>query len=126
MHCMNVTPRKNLPQCASHVHSGIRPIFMYLSGIAQAIQNLGLGLISLAVGEITDKYGYFWLEVFMMGCLCFAICTSVVMWLNDYRDENFLNMTISERKRFETTEKYKLMMDMQDEVCLEEPNLPTE
>jgi len=95
-------------------------------GIAQAIQNLGLGLISLAVGEITDKYGYFWLEVFMMGCLCFAICTSVVMWLNDYRDENFLNMTISERKRFETTEKYKLMMDMQDEVCLEEPNLPTE
>ena len=101
-------------------------IVMHFSGIAQAIQNLGLGLISLAVGEITDKYGYFWLEVFMMGCLCFAICTSVVMWLNDYRDENFLNMTISERKRFETTEKYKLMMDMQDEVCLEEPNLPTE
>ena len=101
-------------------------ILISFSGIAQAIQNLGLGLISLAVGEITDKYGYFWLEVFMMGCLCFAICTSVVMWLKDYRDENFLNMTISERKRFETTEKYKLMMDMQDEVCLEEPNLPTE
>ena len=86
---------------------------LYFSGFAQAIQNLGLGLISLAVGKITDSYGYFWLEVFMMSCLCVAICTSVLMWMLDYRDSNYLNMTINQRKNFETTTKYKKMMDME-------------
>ena len=81
-------------------------------GFAQAIQNLGLGLIALAAGEITDDYGYFWLEIFFMGWLCVAIITSVLMWLLDYRDENYLNMTINQRKMFETTEKYKRMMDV--------------
>ena len=80
-------------------------------GIAQAIQNLGLGLIALLVGVITDKFGYFWLEVFFMGCLCLAIITSVIMWVLDYKDENYLNMTISQRKLFETTVQYRIMMD---------------
>lgn len=83
-------------------------------GIAQAIQNLGLGLISLAVGDITDKYGYFWLEIFFMSCLCFAIIASVIMWVLDSRDENYLNMTISERKVFETTAKFKKMMGVEN------------
>ena len=67
----------------------------------------------MAVGDITDKYGYFWLEVFMMSCLCVAICTSALMWMLDYRDSNYLNMTINQRKLFETTTKYKKMMDME-------------
>ena len=89
---------------------------LLLTGFAQAIQNLGLGLISLAVGDITDKYGYFWLEVFLMACLCIAITTSVVMWLLDYRDSNYLNMTINQRKVFETTAKYKRMLDLENDV----------
>ena len=95
---------------------------MSLTGFAQAIQNLGLGLISLAVGDITDKYGYFWLEVFLMSCLCIAITTSVLMWLLDYRDANFLNMTINQRKVFETTEKYKRMMALENDAL----SLPSE
>ena len=67
----------------------------------------------MAVGDITDKYGYFWLEVFMMSRLCVAICTSALMWMLDYRDSNYLNMTINQRKLFETTTKYKKMMDME-------------
>ena len=86
-------------------------LLLSILGIAQAIQNLGLGLIALAVGVITDKFGYFWLEVFFMACLCLAIIASVVMWVLDYKDENYLNMTISERKAFETTVKYRIMMD---------------
>ena len=49
----------------------------------------------------------------MMSCLCVAICTSVLMWMLDYRDSNYLNMTINQRKNFETTTKYKKMMDME-------------
>ena len=93
-------------------------LLLSLLGIAQAIQNLGLGLIALLVGVITDNFGYFWLEVFFMGCLCLAIIASVVMWVLDYKDENYLNMTISERKSFETTAKYKIMMDA--EILLSE------
>ena len=40
------------------------------------------------------------------------------MWVLDYKDENYLNMTISERKVFETTVKYKIMMDA--EILLSE------
>ena len=79
----------------------------------QAIQNLGLGLISLLVGVITDKLGYFWLEVFFMGCLCLSIITSIVMWLLDYLNENYLNMTAIQRRLFEETPKYKRMMDIE-------------
>ena len=78
----------------------------------QAIQNLGLGLISLLVGVITDNLGYFWLEVFFMGCLCLSIITSIVMWLLDYLNENYLNMTATQRRLFEETQKYKRMMDI--------------
>ena len=46
-----------------------------------------------------------------MGCLCIAIVTSVIMWVLDYNDENYLNMTISQRKGFETTLQYRIMMD---------------
>ena len=49
----------------------------------------------------------------MMSCLCVAICASVLMWVLDYRDSNYLNMTINQRKMFETTNKYKKMMDME-------------
>ena len=70
----------------------------------------------MAVGDITDKYGYFWLEIFFMSCLCFAIIASVIMWVLDSRDENYLNMTISERKVFETTAKFREMMDVENEL----------
>ena len=49
----------------------------------------------------------------MMSCLCVAICTSVLMWMLDYRDSNYLNMKINQRKNFETTTQYKKMMDME-------------
>ncbi len=36
-------------------------------GLMQAVQNLGLAVISLLAGFIVDKYGYMWLEVFFVG-----------------------------------------------------------
>ena len=79
----------------------------------QAIQNLGLGTIALLVGVIADTFGYFWLEVFFIGCLCLSITASAVMWVIDYLDANYLNMTASQRRLFEQTPKYKRMMDIE-------------
>ena len=79
----------------------------------KALQNLGLGTISLLVGFIVDALGYFWLEIFFIGCLCLSITASVVMWVLDYLDANYLNMTASQRALFEQTPKYKRMMDIE-------------
>ena len=60
-----------------------------------------------------DALGYFWLEIFFIGCLCLSITASVVMWVLDYLDANYLNMTASQRALFEQTPKYKRMMDIE-------------
>jgi len=40
------------------------------SASAQAVQNLGLAVITLVAGKIVDSGGYLLLEVFFLGWLC--------------------------------------------------------
>ena len=47
----------------------------------QAVQNLGLAIVTIVSGVIVDKAGYLILEVFFLACLCIAliagkVCTS--------------------------------------------------
>jgi len=70
-------------------------------GIAQAVQNLGLAVITLVTGKIVDSAGYLLLEVFFLGWLCLALITSVVIWILDTNSSGLLNMTPRQREVFE-------------------------
>jgi hypothetical protein len=43
---------------------------IFCSARAQAVQNLGLAVITLVAGKIVDSGGYLLLEVFFLGWLC--------------------------------------------------------
>jgi len=67
-------------------------------GIMQAIQNLGLAVISLVAGIIVDKSGYLILEVFFMGWLCLALIAGVLLYLVDAARGGKLNFSSKVRK----------------------------
>ena len=67
----------------------------------QAIQNLGLAVISLLAGTIVDNYGYMWLEIFFIGWLILAALAAVIIWIVDYWKDGYLNMTIQQRHLFD-------------------------
>lgn len=66
-------------------------------GIMQAIQNLGLAVISLTAGIIVDKNGYLILEVFFMAWLCLALIASVLLYLWDASNGGKLNLSARTR-----------------------------
>ncbi|KAG4066419.1 hypothetical protein HA402_007055 [Bradysia odoriphaga] len=68
-------------------------------GICQAVQNLGLAVISMVSGMIVDNGGYFMLEIFFIGWLSIALIATVVIWLYDANTNGNLNMTPRERER---------------------------
>ncbi|KAK0158789.1 hypothetical protein PV328_009742 [Microctonus aethiopoides] len=71
-------------------------------GIAQAIQNLGLAIVSILAGMIIDEGGYFMLEIFFLSCLWISLITSVVIWISDYYSTGgYLNMTPNQRELYD-------------------------
>ncbi|XP_005106021.1 major facilitator superfamily domain-containing protein 1 [Aplysia californica] len=79
-------------------------------GIMQAIQNLGLAVISLTAGIIVDKSGYLILEVFFMAWLCLALIAAVLLYLVDAARGGKLNYSSKKRnalKELEDEEKLK-------------------
>ena len=44
----------------------------------QAVQNLGLAIVTIVSGLIVDKAGYLILEVFFLACLCIALIAGKV------------------------------------------------
>ncbi|GFN73909.1 major facilitator superfamily domain-containing protein [Plakobranchus ocellatus] len=62
-------------------------------GIMQAIQNLGLAVISLTAGIVVDKNGYLILEVFFMAWLCLALIAGVLLYLWDASNGGKLNLS---------------------------------
>lgn len=42
----------------------------YICFRVQAVQNMGLAVVSIITGIIVDKGGYLLLEIFFLGCLC--------------------------------------------------------
>lgn len=70
-------------------------------GIMQAIQNLGLAVISLLCGIIVDKKGYLILEVFFLACLSIALIAAVALYLIDQAKVLNLNLSATVRLRME-------------------------
>ncbi|XP_043467173.1 major facilitator superfamily domain-containing protein 1-like [Leptopilina heterotoma] len=71
-------------------------------GIAQAVQNLGLAIVSIISGMIVDKGGYFMLEIFFLASLWISLITVVVIWISDRASTGgYLNMTPNERVNYD-------------------------
>lgn len=78
-------------------------------GIAQAVQNLGLALISMLAGSIVDEYGYECLEIFFAGWMTLAMLLTVWVWILDYKGNGVLNMTPAQRQEFLDEQKKALL-----------------
>ncbi|XP_059481989.1 major facilitator superfamily domain-containing protein 1-like [Neocloeon triangulifer] len=70
-------------------------------GIAQAVQNLGLALVTMLAGVIVDKGGYLLLEMFFLGWLCVALLISVLILIIDSNGDGLLNMSAKQRDAWE-------------------------
>ncbi|XP_021351524.1 major facilitator superfamily domain-containing protein 1-like [Mizuhopecten yessoensis] len=67
-------------------------------GIMQAIQNLGLAVVSIAAGSIVDSSGYLILEVFFLVWLCIALVAAVILYLTDASSGGKLNLSAKQRR----------------------------
>ncbi|CAB3386415.1 Hypothetical predicted protein [Cloeon dipterum] len=76
-------------------------------GIAQAVQNLGLALVTMLAGVIVDKGGYLLLEMFFLGWLCVALLISILILIIDSNGDGLLNMSASQREAWETQRSEK-------------------
>ena len=85
--------------------------YIILSGVVQAVQNLGLATIPLFVGWILENYGYRQLEFFNVAMLGAAILgTFALLWSSKVSHMGYLHMTTKTRDHFETTQEYYDMM----------------
>ena len=71
----------------------------------QAIQNLGLALITMLSGVVVDKLGYLWLETFFIFWLIVALICTVVIWLIDINGNGYLNMGVDQRDAYDRAER---------------------
>ena len=71
----------------------------------QAIQNLGLAVITMMAGMIVDNHGYIWLELFFIFWLMVALICTIAIWLIDISGDGYLNMGIQERDDFDEAKK---------------------
>ena len=67
-------------------------------GLMQAIQNLGLALMTMVSGYVVDKHGYLWLEIFFALWLVIALICTVFIWLIDLNGSGYLNMSTKQRE----------------------------
>lgn len=74
-------------------------------GVMQAIQNLGLALISYIAGLIVDAKGYLLLEIFFLVWLCIALVAAIMLYLVDASRGGWLNLTPTERQFLKTDVK---------------------
>lgn len=70
-------------------------------GIMQAIQNLGLAVVSIVTGVLVDKAGYLVLEVFFIANLCIALIAGILLYILDSGSGGRLNMTAWTRAKLE-------------------------
>ncbi|KAJ8934927.1 hypothetical protein NQ314_013086 [Rhamnusium bicolor] len=68
-------------------------------GVCQAIQNLGLAVISIVTGLIVQHWGYTVLEIFFIASLVGALLSAIVLWILDRIRKETLNMTPKNRLR---------------------------
>ena len=80
----------------------LRPHSYYNSGTGygfmQAVQNLGLAVISMVAGMIVDSKGYLWLEVFFCAWLCVALLCTLLLLVDDLVNDGGLNISSKARR----------------------------
>lgn len=78
-------------------------------GFCQSIQNLGLAVITILAGIISDKSNgeHMWLQLFFMGWLTIALIATGVMWAYNNKNRGNLNMTPQQRAQFVSAENYQ-------------------
>lgn len=75
-------------------------------GIAQAVQNLGLAVVSILAGIIVDRGGYFMLEIFFLGWLWVSLIAAVAIWVVDATTSGgYLNMSANQREKYEEIQR---------------------
>ena len=75
--------------------------FRLTAGLMQAIQNLGLALMTMVSGAVVDRHGYLWLENFFIFWLVIALICTTIIWILDWNGDGYLNMTTSKREIFD-------------------------
>lgn len=70
-------------------------------GIMQAVQNLGMAVVTMLAGRIVDGQGYLVLEVFFLGWLCLSLVATVLIWVMNASRGGLLNMSVAERDKHE-------------------------
>ena len=93
---------------------------MNVSGFMQAIQNLGMALITMMSGWVVDKMGYLWLEYFFIFWLAVALLCTLVIWVMDFYGSGYLNMGVEARE--EHDEEVKRREKRQQAEQLREQN----
>lgn len=87
----------------------------------QAVQNLGMAIVTMMAGSIVDGQGYLVLEVFFLGWLCckliyndltvphktqfiftlVSLVATVLIWVMNASQGGMLNMSVAERDKHE-------------------------
>lgn len=70
-------------------------------GIMQAVQNLGMAVVTMMAGRIVDDQGYLVLEVFFLAWLCLSLVATVLIWVMNASRGGLLNMSVTERDKHE-------------------------
>ena len=85
-----------------------------LLGVTQAIQNAGLGAMSVLAGKIIENdETYVNIELFYIGWLVLSILTTGLLWFLEWRSYKYLFMSDKQRKKFEQTPEYFKLMKME-------------
>ncbi|XP_060516702.1 major facilitator superfamily domain-containing protein 1-like isoform X2 [Cylas formicarius] len=95
-------------------------------GICQSIQNLGLAVASIIVGQIVDKYGYTALEVFFTSSLILAFLFTLILWILDKERKGNLNLTPAGRKVLHERQMLNENLDRERLLDNEEQHGPEE
>ncbi|XP_044290373.1 major facilitator superfamily domain-containing protein 1 isoform X2 [Varanus komodoensis] len=70
-------------------------------GFMQSIQNLGLGVISIAAGMILDSRGYLILEIFFSACVCLSLIAVVMLYFVNLLRGGDLNWSAKKRNKLQ-------------------------
>ncbi|XP_065575349.1 major facilitator superfamily domain-containing protein 1-like [Artemia franciscana] len=85
-------------------------------GLMQAIQNLGMALLTMVCGLIVDKEGYQAMEIFFLGMLVVTLILCLIIWILDYQKGGHLNMSTKQREEYEDALLGKSDTDMINDI----------
>ncbi|EGD80621.1 major facilitator superfamily transporter domain-containing protein 1 [Salpingoeca rosetta] len=84
-------------------------------GFMQALQNLGLAVISMVAGMIVDDNGYLWLEMFFCAWLCLSLLCGVLLFFMDAAGSGILNWSAEERAKQDKEEEKRSLLTNEPE-----------